>query len=356
MLLFPVQYSQAEPLLQIDVGDEWVYEVTLESQGFKQIEKENVTFSVENVEYIGNVEQVRVNKIVSDKIVDPFLFEEYEGFITPFDEDDGTMNITFDVQTIWDDNIYRTARGNVIYKRETTALVNISCTDIIIDDLPYEDFDVLVNTTLTEVSDNPAIIETVSTGTVQVNHKTLIFDQISFDFYEFGTVNLMLSYEVTERCEATDTYFNEMFNTTCRNVTYTSIEDRVSNGRLSNVNISIAAQDDVYYNVLQYHEDWVYSFDAGVPLTVEHTSSTSIVKYALEQQQPEDIYMQLIALSIANSDFILGSGTNSSDVPDDNGDVPTWIIGLVMALFGSIVILVAIIVPHVTREEKKKYI
>ena len=317
-IILSVVPTQGEPLILIDLNDRWTYEVTLPSGelSLNQIVTE-VNFTVEAVDYIGEGEtQVRVNEINSTTVVDPILamaLEEGPFLIVEDMLSDSNATISIDIKTIIADSIFKTARGNLPFKRVTTVIADINITNIKYGSnyLPY--YNVTKGLTFTQLSSNPTTIETFSTGTVKLNTINVKTQTFLTDFMN-ETARLDINLQFDERFEASDNFIYN--DTTCRNITVTALQARIQD-------LVIVSQNASNYFAWQSHtvildnrgdEEWVYAYDAGLPLIVEKEIVKEPIQLGMKLAttiEIEEMTMVLTDLDLINSDFEF-EGTTSS--------------------------------------------
>jgi hypothetical protein len=324
--LFVGQQSKAEPLILIELNDSWTYDVTSNGLGLEQIVAEEVNFTVEAVDYIGEGDtQMRVNEIDSTKVVDSILAMKLEekGFEIVEDMyNDSSAMVYIDIISIISDTVYKTSRGNLPFKRITSLVVNISIIDIRVGEDYFPDYNVTKGIVFTQLSSNPTTIETFSTGTVKLNTIDITAHTTFSDFFN-ETANVYFNLQFDERFEASDNFIYE--DTTCRNITVTSLGARIQDFQIQSSNTHNFYQwqsHTVSFNILG-NEEWVYAYDAGLPLVVEKESVALPlgVKLAVKTD-PIDMTMVLTDLDLVNSDFSF----------DDVEDTSVFIIPVAVAI------------------------
>jgi len=308
----------ARPLVQIEVGDEWTYEVSYPSggNGINKLLIENVTYTVDGYDYDGNGDdQIRINKIAETKVLDVPIMKYVEGEViylrNSFIHYTGGIEVTFTLGKEIRNVIYRTARGNLPYKRETTLPVNLTLINIDWNGTLLPPVSHVIKTTIVERANNPTIIETVSTGVVKLNNFIVeVHFQVDNLLGIEGTpADIFMAIHLTQRYESSNTFTYK--ETTCRNVSITPLSYQVAYLEICSTNDSLpfifTMDDETNIQTTIDIEDWVYSYDAGLPLeVVKYPVSLSTtrngIKKALDRES-DSLTMKLIKLDVMNANF-----------------------------------------------------
>jgi hypothetical protein len=285
----------AIPLIQIEIGDTWSYSINTPIS-------EIVNFTVISYDYAGSgSDQVRINKIESTKIVDPLLAEMYQQekmFFRGLSTGGGNLTLKLELLNIINDTIYKTSRGNIPFKRDTYANVSFQFIDVNYNDTFLGNFTYINEVYFEQISDNPTIIETVSTGVVKINKVKIYTETNLEDFLSLGSTVIDLDMELEERYEASDEFV--YLNQTCRNITITPLSSTMTNLEIGGGWYGFP--DRVAVNLTVGEEDWIYGYDLGLPLRIERKANLpSELKYSIEEL--DSIKMEIINFDIENSNY-----------------------------------------------------
>ena len=352
ILLLPTQQIQSSILIQIEVGDSWVYNIS--GVG-------DVDFDASDLDYIEyGSEQLRVNKILSTVFVEHLKFFEvltdnYLVDIETFSDDTvGEATMRFVGGGIDDVAVWRTSRGNLLYNMQINGSLVIQFSDISYNGTDYPNYQVSVDVTLNEWSSNPEIIETVATGIVKISTRTIEIEGIieDTDFLNFGLgvrdIPFFISFYFEERYEASDGFIYE--ETNCRNITVTPLEgflayeymdytaDTYIDAHTFNGPISLGT-------ISNFKEDWIYAYDAGLPLEIVQTLVSGGGGGTVKQQVTETTTMTLVDLDVTNSNFTFPE--EPTETPE-----PTKTLSPAMTVVASLMMVTAILMYF--QKPKKK--
>lgn len=297
---------EAEILIQIEDGDSWVYAITASPTI-------NVSFEVVDIDYLGEAEDlVRVNKIIANDTIDtpkissiatlPILVNcSYDEFL-------GSADLTMVIENIVSDIVWKTARGNILYLRETVVNTTLHFIDIVFNGTSRTNWQTTILLTFSEEISNPTIIEPLSTGTVKLNSRTIVVEGLikNVDFLDLGIetndIEILIEFDETERYEASDLF--TYLNTTCRNLTIRPLETIMTKAYFVSEIYSFRTSNIDLVSTLGATEDWIYSFDAGLPLLVVEEKEAVALSKDITIDAIETIrILELIDLDLINSDF-----------------------------------------------------
>lgn len=316
------QTTHGNTLILIEVGDTWTYDVGGKGEiSFEAKSKAYIPYDIE--------EEVRVNEISFSEKVDILNIKFIEGtynltiFATSPTNINGSANLEIAFGKVFNDVIYRTARGYILYKRVTLVETNFSFTDILINEELQTPYQETTNITITELCTNGEIIETISTGSTEVNERTFdggygyINETVSFGFYA----------TITERYEVSNVFTYQA--TECVNLTIEPIDAKLelyfhTGDYLFDLGGYILPPVPAVNQ--GYPEDWIYSFDAGLPLEMVKHAKVVSQSSTLKQVVSEPITMKLVAMDLINSDFVLSTSTETTNVS-------IWLLSLMMATY-----------------------
>lgn len=305
VLLLPTQQVQSQSaLILIELGDEWQYDVT---------EIGLVDFKVESYDYMGTETQVRINEINSTYLVDPTNLEELSReypINAAYTDFTGSATVEVTYGEVYEDILYKTARGNIPYYRVMLVNTTLNFTNIDYNGTAINEYYTSINCSITITSSNPQIIETVATGTVQLNTKSVVVEgTITDDFMDAGygvrDTNVQLIYSLVDRYEASDPY---TFKTVeCRNMSIEPISATLDT-------INFYDDNGYWWEFLHFMfplyagitEDWVYAYDVGLPFEiVQDLVAVELTAQGAKLSVVEDNYrkMELTDASLTNSDY-----------------------------------------------------
>jgi len=345
----------AEPIVEILVGDEWTYDVNDTSNvlNAKEYDTKTVKFNVVNISYIEGEKntEMKVNEINSSLTVDEYKIYKFN---IKFTIEEVSINSKGDTATIEltffnpiNDIIYKTSRGNILYKRITIFNLNITATDITYAGKSYPDYNTTIEgIKMIELCSNPSIIETVSTGVVQTNSRIIQIEKnmdniIYIDSFIGKKTQLKISemkFVIEERYESSNIFSYD--NKDCRNITITTkeayIEDLLLTGDTefwSLQNLGRINSNKITYN----KENWIYSYDIGLPLYIDKIYDTTNTKYISIYNEKEinilplpRLTMKLIDFNIQNSNY----NTNKTKV-----STTTLLLVIILMMFISVVVI-----------------
>jgi len=315
--------STAKILLEIELGDSWTYKVTTDTIGTTySTTTETVVFNVTDIDYLPAIdeqsEEMKVNRIKSNKTVDNFKVYNFnvEIDIKEISIWKGSARLSILFSNPSDDYIYKSSRGNILYNRLTNFTLNITLTDIIYNNTKYNDYTFQIdNLRMIEECSNPSIVETISTGTVQINKRsfTLYHENSLDDYFIDGIINEteimdleQIKFVIEERYEASNDYLFEDKN--CRNITITPLKAYVEDIFIcGHDNYWVIEYGDVNIPIIQ--ETWIYTYDIGLPLVIEENLLSSTVNKILSTNKETNVdtgynkIMKLIDFDIQNSTY-----------------------------------------------------
>jgi len=315
--------STAKILLEIELGDSWTYKVTTDTIGtIYSTTTETVVFNVTDIDYLPAIdeqsEEMKVNRIKSNKTVDNFKVYNFnvEIDIKEISIWKGSARLSILFSNPSDDYIYKSSRGNILYNRLTNFTLNITLTDIIYNNTKYNDYTFQIdNLRMIEECSNPSIVETISTGTVQINKRsfTLYHENSLDDYFIDGIINEteimdleQIKFVIEERYEASNDYLFEDKN--CRNITITPLKAYVEDIFIcGHDNYWVIEYGDVNIPIIQ--ETWIYTYDIGLPLVIEENLLSSTVNKILSTNKETNVdtgynkIMKLIDFDIQNSTY-----------------------------------------------------
>ena len=321
LLLIPLALLNvnAEVLIQIEDNDSWIYDVQDSST-------EAISFEVDGFDYFGDDEDlIRVNKIVTNATLENYkLTSLLSGpLYVNISENPiiGSADLSISLEEIISDEIWHTARGNLPYERTTVANSTLSFTDISYNNTVYPDIEHNAMLTFHDSMTNPTIIEPLSTGIVKLNHRILTITGVieNIDFLDFGLVvsdvDVLIIIDVEERYEASDLF--TYMDTDCRNLTIRPLSVNMNEARFSDVEqmyfgFGFSGIYEVPVDALGPVEDWIFAFDAGLPLLVTETSQTPAPesKNVFGGASADTLrVMKLVDLSLVNSNFKIPTTT-----------------------------------------------
>jgi len=306
LLFFVIPVSvRSEVLIHIEVGDSWVY--TVETSSDTQ-NVQTVNFTVVSFSYMGSsLDKIRVNKIQSDLVIESFFFEYYLN--RPYTVIDNYYNssltITLDNFSIISDTIYKTARGNLLFNRTSDLNISVTLTDVIIQNERCNDTTAYIIAKVREQTTNPTIIEPLSTGVVKSSQKEVILEGKMFISELKMTFDMFFYAYNQELYEASNEFIFK--DQKVRNLTITRDEFIFSG-------ISMFAEDsdysfiseewDISIGEFKTVEDWIFSFDVGLPLeVVKHNQINPSNAKLTVNTIPEIFKMNLVDADLINSDY-----------------------------------------------------
>jgi len=318
--------SNAEPLIEISKGDNWLYNIQYNTNSnYKATESnEIVVFNVTDIDYLPALdnedEEMKVNKIESNKTIDEYKVYEFNSKIIDMKEQSGkdaTLQMKINFYNPIDDQIYKSSRGNILYKRMTNFSLNISFIDIIYNGNRINDTIIsLTNVNVIEECSNPSIVETIATGTVQTNKRTFVLNPYDDYYIDNGIINdgsmkvITFKLSIEERYEASNEFI--LNDVRCRNITITTTDmyiEEITFGSFSEGDYGVPIE---YWSVgylpidfISFKEIWTYTYEIGLPLSIEKTLSTpsfNDVKLSTTYKLPK-LIMKLIDFDIQNSTY-----------------------------------------------------
>lgn len=308
MFVIPLITSvNAEVLIQIEEEDTWTYEVTSSPTKF-------VSFEVINIDYLGESEDlIRVNEVITNDTIETpkinsiasiplFVNCSYYGVLGSADMDISIENVVSDV-------VWRTARGNILYQRETIIDTVLYFTNIDFNNTIHSNWQTNVILTFFETISNPTIIEPLSTGTVKLNYRIITINGViqNEDFFGLGLglsdIEIYFEITETERYEASDLF--TYMDTDCRNLTIRPLDAYITESRFTTDYFSFYTLEEVdLETTLGTTEDWIYSFEAGLPLLIVETAEIVALSKEISISVLETVKtMKLVDISLVNSDY-----------------------------------------------------
>jgi len=349
LFILNVGIVNAQPLVQIEEGDNWIYEYNSVSNN-KVLKSELVVCNVTNYIYYGGTnDKIRLNNLYISKIIDTFNSIDilYNKIIIK-ENDTNYLSFTINSLNYINDTIYKTARGNLNYLRETYFNSSIDLFNIVLNNNTYNDVTINGIFYIKEMYQDPTFIEVLSTGIV----KDVTIDiAINGDFYVpylNKTMNLYLYTVKTLRFESSNEFIYN--NKNCRNLTIVPLSHEIYDINLFDDNYERLFYNNEMYKiniVNNYKENWIYSYDVGLPLYIDKIK-TDVTKQLLDYNTNKQVdispkvIMKLIDFDIQNA-LINGLGENETNIPN----FYFW-----SSIFMIIVVIVTVAVTYVVTKNK----
>ena len=321
LLFLPLLLStvKAEVLIQIEDGDSWTYWIKDSTDVF-------VEFEVVDYDYFGNEEDlIRVNNIETNESLELVKLESlfsvpfYVNLTNNYEWGIGSAKMSYSFDEIISDDVWRTARGNLPYERTLVINTTLSFTDIYFNHTNQPDYEHNAVLTYYESMTNPNIIEPLSTGTVKLNDRTLsitgVLENVNFLGLDLGIVdvNMIVDIVIEERYEASDLF--NFWDTECRNLTIRPLSTILTETSFSEDEtfyFGFSDNEEVPIDSLGPIQDWIFSFEAGLPLLVTEKAQSigsTNSKAILEDETDILRIMELFDLNVVNSDFTFPAET-----------------------------------------------
>jgi len=311
MLLSQIMVN-GEVLVEIEVGDDWSYIIKNDVKQLNDVslllsDDTTIIYNVTSRKFLGSVEQIPINIITQNNydIENGLILEiiNKEFFVSANTNISLSNFIITNIVT----NGY-TARGNLPFEYKVTGTVDLKYNSTKIDNLSimfYRTFS------------NIEIIKTISTGYA---YETMEY----YNVFINGSVTkdtileLRLLIKIKERFYSTNSFVYD--NQECKNITIETLYIKQEN--------HFSIKNDSYnflsfFNIqitLERNENWVYSFDVGLPLLIERTFSNSLINTTNNNNQIKTLYdtvtneLEYIYIlnyyDIKNSDYIKTTETS----------------------------------------------
>jgi len=359
LFLLNNSFVNAEPLIEIGIGDNWVYEYSDDSD-FKTYKGEIITCNVTDTMYVPSyneeLTEMKVNKIVYNHIIDEYKINSFSNKtikISNMGILGGYADLYLSFNNPKEDTILKTSRGNILYKRVTVFDLSLKVENIFYNNSFYnKSYSYTINNVeFTEESSNPSIIETIATGSVQINKRRFQIDKRYFinDFInENETLSINnIAFYIEERYEASNEFKYQ--NKNCRNISITQkrivIEMIDLIGESKGVTNNWGVFSDYELPMITYKENWIYSYDIGLPLYIDKIK-TDLTKQSLSYDTNKQVdispkvIMKLIGFDIQNA--LIDDLT-----PSQLSNFYFW-----SSIFMIIVVIVTVAVTYVVTKNK----
>jgi len=319
LFLLNNSFVNAKPLIEIEIGDNWIYEYS-DNSILKTYKEKIITCNVTDTMYVPSYNEesteMKVNEIVYNQIIDEYKINSFSNTTIKISNMGilrGHADLYLSFNNPKEDIILKTSRGNILYKRITTFDLSLKVENIFYNNSFYnKSYSYTINNVkFTEESSNPSIIETIATGSVQINKRRFQIDKsyIINDFInETETLSISnIAFYIEERYEASNEFKYQ--NKNCRNISMTQkrivIEIIDLIGESKGITNNWGIFSDYELPITTYKEDWIYSYDIGLPLKIVYTPITvnSQLKMTyLPNKNPINEYT-LIDANIKNSNY-----------------------------------------------------
>jgi len=274
LLLLPMLNTQAEILIEVKVGDSWVYSENTYAQYLNKnyvrtVEKINYTVNGREYYPINDEEYLPANNVTQSKYIN--LFDEmFNSVSINFGNETDNINayLRYTLKETREMNNYYTARGSFNFRREIKYIGKIEST--------------LYNGTVelksTHTFTNLDMMKTLVTGNAYKSQEMFIISCNPVEIDEEYEFSFKIMYTIELLFTSSDKFiYNER---ECRNMTI-----QTSRVILNVASIQIVDKHNIS-NTIQYsienlpfsfkrNEKWIYSYSIGIPLLIKQNFSSS---------------------------------------------------------------------------------